>query len=119
MPWEAVSSKVTQLEYKRKSKAILVFAGLVDAKLILHRPRPRADLLEKQDEELERGMRLFIEKSIADPGCARGVVIRFIRERSQRVAKGELTSHAVKNLFTSVSSVLRLTSCCFISLRKT
>jgi len=38
---------VTRLEYERKSKAILVFAGVVDAKLMLHRPRPRPDLLEK------------------------------------------------------------------------
>jgi len=107
-PWEAVPSKVTQLEYKRKSKAILIFAGLVDAKLMLHRPRPRPDLLEKQDEELERGMRLFIEKSIADPAYARGVVIRFIRDRSPRVLKGELTSHAVKNCIWPIKLALEM-----------
>jgi hypothetical protein len=59
---------------------------------MLHRPRPRPDLIEKQDRELKRGMRLFIEKSAADPAYVRGVVIRFIRDRMPRVTKGELTS---------------------------
>jgi len=90
-PWEAVASKVTQLEYRRKSKHVLIFAGLVDPMLILHRPPPRPDLLENKTE-LERGMRLFSEKSTADPAYARGVVIRFIRDRMPRVTKGELTS---------------------------
>jgi hypothetical protein len=53
-------------------------------------------------------MRLFIAKSAADPAYARGVVIRFIRDRIPRVTKGELTSHAVKNCIWPIKLALEM-----------
>ncbi len=96
------------MEYKRKEKHVLLFAGLVDPKLMVHHPRPRPELLEKQDKRLESGMRLLIERSVANPVYTRGLVIRFTRDRSATVSRGEVTDHAVKNCIWPIKLALEM-----------
>ena len=107
MPWE-VTHGVTAVEYLRKSRYFLEFGGLVDPKLMCHRRGVNKMVVPRERLEIERGMRVFVEKSIADPSFALNLIIRFVEAEKKRIAEGLISPATVRNALKPIKLALEL-----------
>ncbi|MDG7041582.1 MAG: hypothetical protein JRN22_00825, partial [Nitrososphaerota archaeon] len=97
LPWEALKSPVSRTSYRRKSRWLLEYGGYVDSKLIHHKPGP-GFAIKEENEEIERGMRRFIDDARRDPQGARSLILGFINEMNTRIDAGEISHDSVKSV---------------------
>ena len=97
LPWEALKSPVSRSNYRRKSRWVLEYGGYVDSKLIHHRPGP-GFAIKEENEEIERGMRRFIDDARSEPEKVRTLVLGFITDMNRRIDAGEISHDSVKSV---------------------
>ena len=107
LPWEAVHG-VTAVEYLRKSRFFLEFGGFVDPRLMCHRRGVNKMVVPRERLEIERGMRVFVERSVAEPGFALSLVLRFVEAQKRRVAEGLVSPATVRNCLKPIKLALEL-----------
>ncbi|MDG7043451.1 MAG: hypothetical protein JRM98_04970, partial [Nitrososphaerota archaeon] len=97
LPWEALKSPVSRSNYRRKSRWLLEYGGYVDPRLIHHKPGPGFAIRE-ENEEIERGMRRFIDDARSEPEKVRTLVLGFITDMNTRIDAGEISHDSVKSM---------------------
>ncbi|MDG7047149.1 MAG: hypothetical protein JRN53_06160, partial [Nitrososphaerota archaeon] len=90
LPWEALKSPVSRSNYRRKSRWVLEYGGYVDPRLIHHKPGP-GFAIKEENEEIERGMRRFIDDARSEPEKVRTLVLGFITDMNRRIDAGEIS----------------------------
>ncbi|MDG7041133.1 MAG: hypothetical protein JRN66_07760, partial [Nitrososphaerota archaeon] len=97
LPWEALRSPVSRTSYRRKSRWLLEYGGYVNPHLIHHKPGPGFAIRE-ENEEIERGMRRFIDDARSEPEKVRTLVLGFITDMNTRIDAGEISHDSVKSM---------------------